>query len=201
MTKLFLILGMIAVFAVGVFGQTATPTPLPVTGQPNAEELKQAKETLRAILSEEKPPEKGKSVVDVMDKGLDLLSGYVSTLEGVVSKYAPEVWRIMITQQYSKAIGYPAFWGLMLLSVVILRSVIKRYFGVEKGQAIFARTEKEKNSYSDEAYWARVWFVGIIPTALAIPLTIVFLYCFTEAIMIFINPEYYALKDIIQMLR
>lgn len=187
-----------------VYGQTPTPTQ----SQPSTEDIKQAKENLKVLLNDQKPaatPEQGKSVADVMDKGLDMLSGYVGTLEGVVSKYAPEVWRIMIKQQYAKAIAYPLYWGLFLIVILIFRKGAKTYCGVTKGQQIFTPLDEEKtgNRYTPYqiTYWLRLWFVGVLPTLILIPVSIAFLYTLTEGIMIAINPEYYALKDIIQMLK
>lgn len=45
-------------------------------------------------------PTSGKTVGDVLDKALDLVSGSVATIAAGVEKAAPHVWRIMIFQQY-----------------------------------------------------------------------------------------------------
>jgi hypothetical protein len=200
-----ILLIVILLLSVGLmYGQTPTPTQ----SQPSTEDIKQARENLKVLLADSgstATPEKGKSMADVMDKGLDVLTGYVGTLEGVVSKFAPEVWRIMIKQQYAKAIAYPLYWGLLLIVILIFRQGAKTYCGVTKGQPIFTPLDEEKtgNSYSPYKliYWLRLWFVGIIPTIVLIPITISFLYTLTEGVMIAINPEYYALKDIIQLLK
>lgn len=216
---------IIALLAVLVLGSAtilmAQPTPTPSTpvtanapvspaGQPSAEEIQQAKETLKTLLEKDgKPvdqqPAQGKTVGDVLNRGLDGLFGFATTLEGLVSKYAPEVWRIMILQQYSKAVGYPAFWGLMLLGLLGLQRIARKGFGLAKGEGVYAvkESDKARSSWKDytNLYWARFWIAGIVPTALSIPFAIVFLYYLTESVMIVINPEYYALRDIIGMLR
>ena len=202
-----ILLILVLLISIGtVFSQTPTPTP-PSTGQPSAEDIKQAKETVKTLLAD-KPaatPQNEKSIADVMDKGLDMLTGYVGTLEGVVSKYAPEVWRVMIRQQYAKAISYPLYWGLLLLAIIIIQKVVKSWLGVNKDTHIFKMTEveeRENTRYNmPVSFLLRVWLAGIFPIVVAIPVTIAFLYSLTGGVMILINPEYYALKDIIQLLK
>lgn len=177
-----------------VYGQTPTPTQ----SQPSTEDIKQARENLKVLLADSgsaATPEKGKSMADVMDKGLDVLTGYVGTLEGVVSKFAPEVWRIMIKQQYAKAISYPLFWGLMLLVPFGVNRLARSGFGVPKEMSLSEWDDKQNY---DGFMFA---FTGFIPTVIGIIFAIIFLYNLTEGIMIAINPEYYALRDIIQLLK
>lgn len=205
MKKLLLIVVFIMSLVMISFAQT--PTPTPTQSQPSAEDIKQAKENLKVLLSDGQPtPTKdNKSVADVMDKGLDMLSGYVGTLEGVVSKYAPEVWRVMIMQQYAKAISYPLYWGLLLLSIIIFQRVMKSWLGYDKTVKVFKMTPDEENESSSyhmaDSFILRCWLAGVVPIVLAIPTTVFFLYYLTEGVMVAINPEYYALKDIIQMLK
>jgi uncharacterized protein YjeT (DUF2065 family) len=195
-----LLLIVLLFVSINVVGQE--PSPTPINKQPTAAELKQAKETLKSLMDETtgtRPvQQENKSVADVLDKGVDLFSGYVTTLEGVVSKYAPEVWRIMITQQYAKAISYPLFWGLMLIGLCIFYRTGRKYFGLEKGQAVF---RAEEGTYLDDEDAPRVILVGVIPLILGVIFTARFFFVLSESIMIAINPEYYALKDIIGLLR
>jgi hypothetical protein len=210
MKKIILLIALMF-STLSLYAQEPTPQPTQQR-QPSAQELQEAKEVLKAIVEQDKPtttgtPQQGKTVADVLDKGLESFSQFAVTLEGVVSKYAPEVWRIMILQQYSKAIGYPAFWGLMLLGIIIIQRIVRSFFGMEKGQSLWKPTEADTKNirYSFEnyngAYWARVWTGGIIPLVFSVPVTIAFFYSLTESIMILINPEYYALRDIIGFLR
>ena len=82
---------------------------------------------------------------------------------------------------------------------------MKSWLGLEKGVGIFKMTPEERKESSSyqmaNSFVLRVWLAGVIPTILAIPTTVIFFYYLTEGIMIAINPEYYALKDIIQMLK
>jgi hypothetical protein len=188
-----LLLIIVLLFSVGVNAQAPAPTDTPK--QPSADEIKQARETLRAILDEtpETKANQGKSVADVMDKGLDIVTGYVSTLEGVVSKFAPEVWRIMVKQQYAKAIASPLFWGLLLLVPLLVHYYGRRSLGATKGQTLW-----EVDTRSDGFLY---FLYGVAPMCVGIFFGVMFAWSLTEGIMIAINPEYYALKDIINMLR
>jgi hypothetical protein len=190
-----ILLIVILLLSVGfMYGQTPTPTQ----SQPSTEDIKQARENLKVLLADSgstATPEKGKSMADVMDKGLDVLTGYVGTLEGVVSKFAPEVWRIMVKQQYAKAISYPLFWGLMLFVPFGVNKLARSGFGVPKEMSLAEWDDKENY---DGFMFA---FTGIIPTITGIIFAMIFLYNLTQGIMIAINPEYYALKDIIQLLK
>jgi hypothetical protein len=196
MKQILLIIVILMSFA--VFGTAQTASPTPTQNQPSTEDIKQAKENLKVLLSDTKETstkDEHKNIADVMDKGIDVLTGYVGTLEGLVSKYAPEVWRIMIKQQYAKAIAYPLFWGLMLFVPFGVNRIARAGFGVPKDMSLAAWDDKQDY----EGFMLA--FVGIIPTVIGAIFAIIFLYNLTAGIMIAINPEYYALKDIIQMLR
>jgi hypothetical protein len=196
MKQILLIIVILMSFA--VFGTAQTASPTPTQNQPSTEDIKQAKENLKVLLSDTKETstkDEHKSMADVMDKGLDVLTGYVGTLEGVVSKFAPEVWRIMVKQQYAKAISYPLFWGLMLFVPFGVNKLARSGFGVPKEMSLAEWDDKENY---DGFMFA---FTGIIPTITGIIFAMIFLYNLTQGIMIAINPEYYALKDIIQLLK
>lgn len=192
MKQILLILVLLLSVGMAV-SQTPSPTP-PTTAQPSAEDIKQAKENIRVLLGEQKPtPEQGKNVADVMDKGLDMLSGYVGTLEGVVSKFAPEVWRIMVKQQYAKAISYPVFWGLLILLPIGFHWMGRKSVGAKKGQPLY-----EADTDSDGFLYG---LFCILPSVAGMVCGAFFIYYLSQSIMIAVNPEYYALKDIIDLLR
>ena len=178
-----------------------TPTPTPQTSQPTVTELKDAKEKIKVLLEPEtkKSTSTDKSVADVLDKSIDVIAGYVGTLESVVTKYAPEVWRVMIKQQYAKAIGYPLFWLLMISLLLIYYRTMKKWFNVGKDFPLFG--VKDGGNYYDDEDTARIVLCGVIPILLGAAFSVVFLSYLSEGIMILINPEYYALKDIIGFLR
>lgn len=45
------------------------------------------------------------TMASVADKALDLMTQSVATISAAIQKVAPEIWRIMIKQQYAKAIA------------------------------------------------------------------------------------------------
>jgi len=175
-------------------------TALPLIAQdnqPSKEEIDKVKKYLQT---------EDKSIVDVLDKGVDKISGFVTSLEGMISKYSPEVWRIMVTQQYSKAVGYPLYYALVVLVILIIGRVIGKCFGVTSIKGIFVPTDADMNGREHydiykPRYWFRVFGAGVVPIAIAIPFIFAFLYYATESIMIVVNPEYYAIKDIIGFVR
>lgn len=205
-------------FCGSIFAQNNTNTVSLGTSTTTSEEkLKEAKKLLQEAHQQEEAENPSNSNSssksktngwDILDKSLDKLTSFTSSLEGVIKSYAPEVWRIMLIQQYAKAIAYPLFWGLLLIGLGLVYKALRKFFGIEKGQAIFVDEDCEHNgknhsyySTHSDAYWARAWFAAIIPLILCIILSIVFLYSLTESIMVGINPEYYAIKDLIQLVK
>ena len=209
MKNILLTFTLLVISIVGLQAQTPQTTTTPAVvitstqSQPSAEDIKKAKETIQELLNSDIQTSKQsqatsqtKNVADVMEKGLDVLSGYVATLEGVVSKFAPEICRIMILQQYSKAIGYPLFWGLMLLSVFIIYKILRSWWGLSKD----SNTMQQQTDEDDDGYVFRV-FLSIVLLICGGVFSVFFLNALSDSVMIAINPEYYALKDIIQLLR
>lgn len=178
-------------------GITAQPSNVEST-HPNGEDIKIAKEALKQYLEENnknatpKQQSKELTMTDVLDKGVDSIIGFTTTLEGVISKYAPEVWRIMVTQQYSKAIGNLIFWGMMLFIPLIINYIGRKSLGAQKNEKLLDVDPTEGFLY---------FIFIIIPSILTVIFSIRFIYVLSESIMIVVNPEYYALRDIIQMLR
>jgi hypothetical protein len=132
--------------------------------------------------------EEHKTIGDVGDKALDMVGKAVASISATLEKVAPHVWKIMIKQQYAKAIGGLIVpWGLLFL-VLLYWQVIRKAW--------------KTDSIEDDSgeYWARMWFVRIIPGIAGFIITIVALVALSNSIMILVNPEYYAVKDIISML-
>lgn len=140
--------------------------------------------------TEAKKEEPKKNMADVADKALSLLSGYVGIVAGVMTKIAPEVWRIMVRQQYANAVATP-FVPLALLGfLAIYMAVIVRWWD---------KTEVEKRNDCDEKT-QRLWFVNIIPFILFFIFGIWAAIELTSSVRMLINPEYYAFRDLVHIL-
>jgi hypothetical protein len=132
--------------------------------------------------------EEHKTIGDVGDKALDMVGKAVASISATLEKVAPHVWKIMIKQQYAKAVGGLIVpWGLLFLLLPYWQIIRKAW-----------KTDHIKDD-SDE-YWARLWLVRIIPGGAGFIITIVALVALSNSIMLLVNPEYYAVKDLITML-
>lgn len=105
----------------------------------------------------------------------------------------------MVKQQIAKAVSYPLYWGLLLFIPLIINKAVRKTLGVPKGKGIFPFLEE---SNADDGIMGYGIICGaVIPCLLLLIFGLGFVYWLSEGIMIAMNPEYYALKDIIGMLR
>lgn len=175
---------------------TATDSEKPAL---TPDQVRQIREQLKEIgdlvsdpkaATEAKKEEPKKNMAEVADKALSLLSGYVGIVAGVMTKIAPEVWRIMVRQQYANAVAAP-FVPLALIGfLAIYMVVIVRWWD---------KTEMEKRSDSDEKP-LRLYLVNIIPFALFFIFGIWAAFKLTSSVQMLINPEYYAFRDLVHIL-
>jgi len=105
-----------------------------------------------------------------------------SVVGDTVKKVAPEVWRILILQQYVKAMKN-IFVSLMffLLTYMYYRTINKWY---------------KKPDYDDDA-----WIVccRILPAIAAVLVSIIMIFNIDASIQHLINPEYSAILDLVDM--
>lgn len=141
--------------------------------------------------AEPKPePKPEKTMADVSDKALDMLGAAVGTVAETLKKIGPEVWRIMIIQQYAKAAQILFGYIFALIASLII------FFAARKGLAI-----KEDEQGYDAKDWRGfkiflkgvTWFVPCL-CALLVAINL------PDAIAMLINPEYYALKDLLGLM-
>lgn len=133
----------------------------------------------------------GKTVADVLDKALDLVSGSVATIAAGVEKAAPHVWRIMIFQQYANAIGDILLpWGLLALVVVYYKIIGKRWPKP-------TRPDGPDAPGPNFAWWT---FARVIPVFFGIIFGIWGVDNLSDSLKMIINPEYYAIKDLIAII-
>lgn len=141
-------------------------------------------------LVEAKAPDH-KTVADVADRGLDMVKGLVASISETLQKVAPHVWEVMIRQQYAKAIAdlvVPT--GLFLITLVYFLIIRKKWQ---------VKPEFENRDWTNE-YATWFWFAGVIPTCFLLIWGIWSVVALSNSIKYLINPEYYAVRDIITML-
>ncbi len=165
-------------------------------------QLREAAKAINQILSGEDGDEKvligvgaeykkpKKTPAEVADKALTILSGYIGTAAKTMEKVAPEVWRVMIRQQYAKAIAAPFFAFSIICFTAIYTVVMKRWWKIEP---------KDKEAETTEYCW---WFVmtNVLPFLLVMIFGIRTAWCLSYSTQILINPEYYAFSDLLQLL-
>ena len=161
--------------------QPGSPSVSPVSQEDVAKIKNQVTALQEAfgIQHEQKPTEK--NMAQVADKALDMVTKLTAQLDETLKKIAPDVWDIMVRQQYAKAIGEP----VVAFALVFIAMLMKKYLGSLKvdGDANIARN------------------VGVGASIIgAIISGIVFVYYFSDSIMILINPRYYAIKDLLSLL-
>lgn len=201
MKKIVLISCFVVIFATTGFAQQGEKGGTDKTAQQtlSAEDIKnlrQAFEALRGVVSPEnqqqtaqQTQEDHKTVGDVLDKAVDMVDKYATSAFALTAeaakKVAPEVWRIMILQQYAKALSDILIsWGLALVMFVAFLAAGKYWV--------------EKPDESSDETSCRMTIRRILIT-----LTVFFSMSGVVAIalniQLLINPEYFAIKDLVQI--
>lgn len=184
----------------------------PPISKEDAAKLKGLLDQFNKVESGEKPPapstsstpekkEESKTMANVADRALDMLGSVVAGISQSLQKIAPEVWRIMIKQQFAKAafnVATPLLFFLGgLIGIVIMRKMWKagegplidqlpkevRYTGWDKGDGMILKQIFRS--------WIPLAFLVISGGILAINIG--------ESIKLVINPEFYAIKDLITL--
>lgn len=186
---------LLAVTALGFIDGEPTP---PAAGM-TPEDRKALRADLHALAVgfgvEAPPPDEGaKEVADeaamakVSDRALTLLEKSISTAAAGVERAAPQVWRVAIRQQYAKAVApviAPLGWfvGLFACALFVYRKARKWLHGPE--------------------VWSEhpgpLCVTCVLVLMVAIPGGIL-LAKLTDSALYLINPEWYALRDLVQLL-
>ena len=133
-----------------------------------------------------------KTLAGAADKALDMLSQAVATISVTMEKVAPEVWKIMVRQQYARAIADLSLpWGLFLV-VLCYVAVAKRLWKKE-GELNYGR-----DSWGDQEF--RGFLTTSIPFVLGLLFAIWGAIVVKGSILYLINPQYYAIRDLLQMI-
>lgn len=126
---------------------------------------------------------------DVADKAIDktfrMLEGSVSVVSDTLKKTAPELWRIMIRQQYANAARNMLEAFLYLLVGILGLLVCVKYV-----------------TKPDTEDLAILWFLGtrMLPATYLTICALVQIDAVADAVQRVINPEYYALQDLVRLI-
>jgi hypothetical protein len=146
-------------------------------------------------------PPKKTTMADVANKALDMMGAGVAVISSNLQKIAPHVWRIMIMQQYAKA-AYEIAEPLCLFLGGLLFILVMRLLWKPK----LVLTSEEPKSRYNSSDWTdkdtekvKYAFRSVVPS---VYLIIVGLWLGTSigtSVKYVINPEYYAVKDILTL--
>lgn len=144
------------------------------------------------------PTEKKSTVADVANKALDMMGSAVASVSNNLQKIAPHVWRIMIKQQYAKA-AYEVVKPLCLfvgglIFILVMRKLWKPELILTTG------TKKSVTGVDDSDLEAwKYLFRSVVPSIYLVIIGIWLAIGIGTSIKYVINPEYYAVKDILTL--
>jgi len=131
---------------------------------------------------------------ELADKMLDLGTKAASSLSDKIQEIAPQAWEIAIKQAYANAIGDVICSFLITVSLFVFMFLLRKYWPP-------AKRDTREYPYAHNGEWySRLVFSSIIPCVGIVASLIVFVVNFTYAIKVFINPEYYAIKIIFDLI-
>jgi len=137
--------------------------------------------------------------VQVIDKVFDEVTNAIESLAKALEVPAEHVYKILVKQQFINSISnilviIISFLVFHLILIYSFRDYIKTN---EKYRKMYDRSEDYIHYDLDESWW----LFSIIPSIIIIIVTFIFLICSFENIITgFANPEYGAIKDIINAL-
>lgn len=145
-----------------------------------------AEDPNRVLPGETKP----RTAVDVADRALDMFGGLVVSISSAMQKAAPEVWRIMIRQQYAKAFAdLTTPWMLLMMVIAYWNIIGKKY----------RERYLKSTDYNDDVQFANGISIGISLVAGA-AFCVWGIVAFSTSAKYLINPEFYAVRDILVLL-
>ena len=224
MTRRLVMLTVVFVFSIGVVAWAQGQAPAAADRQAQqtaptagildklkdpqqAKQLQQALDVLQQVAqtkADEKPGEH-KTVGDVLDKSLDMAQQTVVYLAGKIEQVAPQLWRVLVLQQYVKgAATLINPLGFLLVIWVYRHFLLKWWKPVTKDldpKEPLVNPETVDNIPLPTHKGARGLFTIVIPLCCVVIGGIWFYSSLTDAAGYFINPNYYALRDIITLVR
>jgi hypothetical protein len=138
-----------------------------------------------------KPEVNQQTVADVAMKALDMFGGAVTSLASNIEKVAPHFWYIMVRQQYSKAVENILIPFILILGTIIYFILTCKLWKITPEMPLF-----EKNG----DITGKCVFRNVIPITLLAAFTIWIAIAIGQSAQYIINPEYYAVKDIMSLI-
>jgi hypothetical protein len=116
----------------------------------------------------------------------DILKQIIET----ISTLAPATWEVLVKQVYID-MAQMLLWALLL---IVLGFLLQRYVlrSVRKNEGLAAEDNLWYEVWGDPDYW--------VPVVCAWAMLLSAVVCFGGAMGRFINPEYYAIQNIVQMI-
>lgn len=192
-------MALILVAAIAVASLNLLPVATAVAQQkndaPNASELAKDVKTLLKVFDVDEPkpaqtaqaqPAPQKNIADVADRALTMVEGVTARLSETLKQIAPDVWRIMLKQQYAKALTMP-IWSVVVIFVAFFFSVVS--------SRVWHFWDNDKEG--KELGW---WVTKAIPTVVGVFAGFKLAWDLSKALPLVINPEFYAIQDLLKTL-
>jgi hypothetical protein len=146
-------------------------------------------------------PPKKTTMADVANKALDMMGSGIAVISSNLQKIAPHVWRIMIMQQYAKA-AYEVAEPLCLFLGGLLFVIVMRLLW--KPPLVLTGPEPKSNYSSSD--WTnkdtekvKYAFRSVVPAVYLVVMGLWLGVSIGTSVKYVINPEYYAVKDILTL--
>lgn len=147
----------------------------------------------------EQPKPDHKTVADVADKALDFSIKYIGQAAAVIEKAAPHVWQVMVLQQYAKAIGNVIEPGLWVVMVLVVAAAARHFWKVQDDKWDDKGNRLQRGTGDDERT-ARMIVTVVVPGIGCVIAGGFFVNALASSAMYLINPQYYAIRDLVQIL-
>jgi len=133
-----------------------------------------------------------KTMADVADRALDGIEAVTAKIASTLEKVAPQVWRIMVRQQYAKAFSEPVGPLAWIISMLVFLIVSGKVWRHVEGADIGDLTEDGRNNLR------RLIITRVGPLVIICIATIAFGYALKDSVLYLVNPEYYAIQDLLK---
>lgn len=141
------------------------------------------------------PSQTEKTVAGVADRALDMVENVTVSISNSLKTMAPEVWRIMIRQQYAKAISGPLGPLGWIIAALLLWKIGWATWPKMAGESFDSKGEMTDAGFNNIC---RVVFLKAIPLITITISTLFLVGEIRDSILYLVNPEYYAIKDLLE---
>lgn len=206
----FFVALMTCLMLVNANAQTANQEKVGLSTE-QTEQLKGQLDGLKEVFGIEKEPQvqsgqnqqqpvQKKAMADVADKALDMVNKMVADTAATLNKVAPDVWRIMMKQQYAFAISnLIAPWSIFFGALIFLTIMRKKWS--KPPEKVKATNDKgEEKEVTNDAVFAHLMVTAVGPIVIMVLSTLWGISRLTDSVPVLINPEFYAIKNLILIL-